>query len=340
MRKSGKIFHALIFAGLSAASIGLILAFTANRDTLAAVAGIRLSALAGLAAAWLFILSADAAALWLFVRGAGGRVRLGSAFRCVAVRTFFNAVTPFSAGGQPMLVYALSREGVSSGRSSTAAGAKIITFAAVNQLGAATAFLFFHDTLSGIPAVNAAFLTAGILFLAGMGVLLFLLLRPDVLIPFAASLARFLHRVKLIGEVRELHDKIIREARRARASFRAYFGPAFGFFAAGSLANGLVYAGQVLLLWATLRTLGVGVRLTEGLTLSALLLFLLTLMPTPGNAGLGEAVFVFIFAGSVPAHLLGVAVVLWRLFSRYLTAALGALSSAGYLSRPPPRGPR
>jgi glycosyltransferase 2 family protein len=66
--------------------------------------------------------------------------------------------------------------------------------------------------------------------------------------------------------------------------------------------------------------------------LSAMLIFLISFMPTPGASGLGEVLFIALFSGTVKVELVGVAVVLWRIFYQYLSAGLGAFFTARFFS--------
>ena len=118
----------------------------------------------------------------------------------------------------------------------------------------------------------------------------------------------------------------------ARRSFRRYFSTHLGYFLSGTMCNGLVYVSQLVLLWFILLGLGLQVPFVKGIVLAAMLLFLITFMPTPGAIGLGEALFILLFARTVPSYLLGIALVLWRFFYHYLSALVGGISSSKFVS--------
>ncbi len=54
------------------------------------------------------------------------------------------------------------------------------------------------------------------------------------------------------------------------------------------------------------------------LCLSALIQLALYFAPTPGGLGVGEAAFLFLFSGFYPPSLVGIAAILWRLFTETL----------------------
>ncbi len=333
MKLSKRLLRLIIFLALSIFSIGLILYLTANRETLKALTSIKGTYLFILAGIWLFAITMDASAIMFFVSGTDEKIRLWNAYKAAAIRIFFNLVTPFSAGGQPVMIYTLSKERIPGGKASSIVIMKLISLAAFNLLGGITAFVFFHEYISDIAALNTAFFIAGIVLFFIITSLIVVLMNPHLIIPFIEKLGIFLHRLKVIKDVKVFHKKVIKEARHARKSFRQYFGHGFGFFLAGTLSSGLMYFAELLMLWIILRGFGVELQFIEGITLSALLFFLLGFMPTPGSAGLGEAIFIVIFAGTVPKYLLGVAVLVWRLFHRYLSGIGGAFFSAGYFTR-------
>ena len=54
-------------------------------------------------------------------------------------------------------------------------------------------------------------------------------------------------------------------------------------------------------------------------------------MPTPGAIGFGDAFFLLLYANVIPTYMLGIALILWRIFYHYLSSIFGAISSSQYL---------
>jgi uncharacterized protein (TIRG00374 family) len=80
---------------------------------------------------------------------------------------------------------------------------------------------------------------------------------------------------------------------------------------------------------------GLGVR-TEPLRVMALNLLLtavLLFVPTPGASGVAEVGAAGLYAAVCPRHMLGVYVVLWRLFSFYLGALVGGILTLRHVTR-------
>jgi len=63
----------------------------------------------------------------MFARATGERLKIWLSYRLIAMRVFFNLVTPFSAGEHPFLIYALSREGIQGGKATAIVIVRLIT---------------------------------------------------------------------------------------------------------------------------------------------------------------------------------------------------------------------
>lgn len=333
MRKPKQLLRLFLFVGLSAFSIGLILYLTSNRQTLRALSGINPYYLMAMGLLWLFSLGADSISVLLFICGVDERISFWESLKTVFIRIFFNLITPFTAGGQAVIVYTLSKNGIPPGKSSSVVVTKLMSVAFFGQLGGITAFIIFHQQITTITAINTAILVTALFFLAVLGIVIFFFIKPSILIPLATLLIRLLHRLKLVKDIRKIRHKMFGEIRLARTSLKRYFSHHFGFFAGAVINCLLQYCAEVTLLWVVLRAFGIELPFLEGAALSALIIMLLGLMPTPGNAGLGEVVFIVILAGTMPKYLLGISVLVWRLFYRYLSGIIGALISAQTFSR-------
>ncbi len=321
----------LIIVAASIVSIAGILFFTIDERTSAALSDVRPLFLLALFGCWIAVLVLDAGSIMLYTRGTDEKIGFFPAVKTTTIRVFFNSVTPFSFGGQPFSIVSLHRQGVPSGKGSSIVIMKLITLAAFTQVGAFISFLLFNDRISNITALNKIIMISGV---AGGGTILLLtfgFLYPQFLVKTIATTGKLLHAIRIVKHPGRIRRRVIIQAATARRSFRRYFSHRLGFFVSGTLCNGLVYATQLIMLWLILLGLGIDVPFLTGLVLASMLIFLLTFMPTPGAIGLGEAVFLLLFAQTIPTYMIGIAIVLWRFFFHYLSAILGAVNSSNYL---------
>lgn len=313
------------------------LASTMNGKTWEAAAGLDPRGVVPMALLWLAGIGLDASALALFVRAGGERLGLGAAIGNTFVRLFFNAVTPSSFGGQPFAIAALGKRGISYGSGSTAVLTKTAVYSIVNFLSAFAAMAFCPATLNASPALATAFYATGALGVAGIGLFLAALFVPALLVPAARFSVRLASRAALILRKELPTDRIIArtlaECARSRRSFRAYFRKRPLLAASGCALTGLTHLANLSLIWCAIAFLGGGLSYPDGLALGSILFFLISFLPSPGGAGLGEAAFAALFARLLPLHLLGLSVLAWRLFNQYLNTAIGAIMSARAFSR-------
>jgi glycosyltransferase 2 family protein len=322
----------LILIAASVLSIAAILYFTVEERTGEALSDVRPVYLIALFGCWVAILLFDAGSIILYTRGADEKIGFIAALKTTTVRIFFNAVTPFSLGGQPFSVFSLHREGIPTGKGSSIVITKLMTLAAFLQVGAFVSFLLFSDRITTITALNKIFMICGVVGGGTILLLTFGFLYPQILVVIIIAVGKFLHKIHILKNPSKLRRKLIMQASTARRSFKRYFTHHLGLFISGTLCNGLVYATQLLMLWLIFLGLGIDVSFLTGLVLGSMLIFLLTFMPTPGAIGLGEAVFLILFSKTVPSYMIGIAIVLWRFFFHYLSAILGAVNSSKYIS--------
>ncbi len=322
----------LVFLGISAASLGVVVPVTATRETLEVLRTMRTSYLLVLLGLWFVMVSADAMSIVLFTRGTNERLGIIPAYRSAVVRTFFNVITPFGFGGQPMMIVSLRREGIPVAKASPIVLTKFATLTLFTLLGAVGSFVYFHEKFAHIRLVDAMFSLSAVLAAGAIVCVIWALLSPRVLIVIVGWGASVLRKVRIIKDAGDYKQQIVRDALVMRRTFRRYFSTHAAVFVTGILCNGVVYFAQIALLWMVLYGLGVTIPFVTGAASIALLLFLMVFMPTPGSAGLGEALFVLLFRGAVPTYMLGVAVLVWRVYFQYLSAAIGAVWSSKLFS--------
>ncbi|MFP4384480.1 MAG: YbhN family protein [Spirochaetia bacterium] len=328
-----KVRSSALIAVFSLMSVAGVLFLTVDERTSRFLFSIDLRFLLLLLGLWALTLSADALSISLFIRGAEERLSIKTAYRTAVTRIFFNILTPFGFGGQPFMIYLLSKEGVSPGKGSTIAVTRLMILSAYTQIGAIIAFFFYNGRLSEIPALRGMFLAAGTLGAVIIGLIFASLLYPHLMIRLIKLIGRFLHRLKIVKDLARFKRKAVHEGAVARRSFKRFFSRNLRVFVLGMLSTFILYAAQLLTLMVILRGLNITVEFWTGISLSAILLFAMLFLPTPGAAGLGEGAFILIFAGTIPKYLIGIALITWRVFFHYLTAVVGALSVSRLFSQ-------
>lgn len=332
LRPKANIFRILLFIGISIITITVILILTVNEQTVKTLSNFSITSLLYLFGIWLVLIISDSLSLMSFVHGTGERLSFLKCIKTVTIRVFFNVITPFTAGGQPVIVYALKSEGIAAGKGSSIIITKVLTFAIFYQTGALAAFFVLFNNYRDKPIVAFIFGLGGLVYLSIIIFLILSLINQSFLIFFVRNSARLLYFLRIIKDKKQYKKKAVREAHLARKSFREFFRKhKFSFFM-GVMFNAVMYICQVLLLNFVLIAIGVEINFLHGFALSALILFLVAFMPTPGSAGIGEVIFVLILKGVVETYMLGIALVIWKFFYQYLSAIIGITASSHIMS--------
>jgi glycosyltransferase 2 family protein len=326
----------LVYLCIAALTIAAF-SFTMNGKTWEAAAKLDPVGFIPLLLLWMAGIGLDAWALLLFVRAGGERLPYRAALENTFVRLFFNVATPSSFGGQPFAIAALGKAGLSYGNASTAVLTKTAVYSIVNFLAAFAALSFVPSLLDASPALGAVFLATGALGLAGIALFLVALFTPALLIPVGKICVRAAARMAKLFRKELATDrtiaKVLAECGRARRSFRAYFRKRPLTAAAACLIIGIIHFINLSIIWCAIAFLGGGISFLDGIMLGSALFFLISFLPSPGAAGLGEAVYALLFTRHVPLHLLGLSILVWRLFNQYLNAAIGSFLSARVFSK-------
>ena len=318
--------RALPFLILTVGAIALILWLTWDADTLPLLRRADPTFLLLLIPIWAVNLSSDGLCLWSLARGTGARVSFVTSIKAASLRILFNILTPFNFGGQPFMIYFLSQQGMPTGKASSVVATKLMSLSIFTMLGAGIAHAALgHDEIPNV-ALNRAFLLATVLCLSLTVVLLLALLRPHPLIMLISRIRRWFFRKHAYRPHRHLTYRAVRAITETRHSFRAYFAHHPGWFALAMLFSLIMYATDVLIIYGAIRAIGVDLPFGRGIVLAAMFELFIAFLPTPGAAGLGEGVFVLLFSvtGYVERSVIGIAVVVWRLFYHTLSALIGA----------------
>lgn len=324
MRRTGWILVSLLISG---AVLAVVLALTVDEATYAA--------LAGLDRRWLAIavLSHGAALLcWagrvrVLSSGLGYRVPYRACVSIVLANVLAAAITPSSAGGEPVRVHELYRAGVRAGDATAVVVAERLLDVLLLLAGVVIAVVLLGRQLAALGVSGGPLVPAISLFALVFAGLVLLALR------WPQGLKRALLGITAVLG-RRLPSGIA--ARIGRVSNRLdhevdHFHAAFGRFATG----GLGHLGGALLLsagyWVLDFLVASFVLLALGLPpswvlslLCQMLVNVIALLPfTPGGAGLAEASAASLYGLFVPTSAVGVLVVLWRLIVYHLNILLG-----------------
>ncbi|MDV2481398.1 flippase-like domain-containing protein [Methanoculleus sp. Wushi-C6] len=271
-------------------------------------------------------------------RGLGYTVSFRNLAAAQFLSLFAGSITPGQVGGEPVRIHRLSRAGLAVGDAVTVA----ITERVLDLV------VFVALSLAAVLAVRHlwSYLAATVLYpVAAFFVLVLVLLLALVVMVRRPSLTK-----RVVGGVAaRVSDRCGRSRRLLRLCPKAGGGEGLGervdreidIFAAGSsrlARTGRRYFGGALVLtvfgWvfhfgvasALLVALGLPPFFAESFLFQGILQMIATIPLIPGSAGIAEIGAATLYSRIVPTYLLGLYVVLWRLFLHYLNIPLGPLA--------------
>ncbi len=275
----------------------------------------------------LVLIVLDALRITVLTASLGRRVPLSYALKTVLIGRFFAAITPVQSGMVPAEMYMLSKFGVPLGQAIGVDVIKRITTMGMLALGGVIV-LFFNHRFASNTVLVCVYSYVIAFFCLLMGLFLFIYFFPDQFRRLLDRLLRLLHAKGVIKSHRVddyLHE--VADDYFAALDFYTHRGRA-GFLLA--LLVSLLFVGlQFALAPVIIQSLGYHVNLLDAIQAQVILLPLLYYSPTPGGSGVAEGGFALLFAGLIPRHLVGISVVLWRIFGTYIYVAIGSVFTVG-----------
>lgn len=255
----------------------------------------------------------------------------GDTFCATMIGQFFNCITPFSSGGQPMQAWYLVKKGVSLSFASCSLLIKFIVYQFVLTIYSALTLLLCFKSFAGrISSIGwLIFVGFGVNLLVITGLLcLGFLRRPTEKVLYGS--VSLLKKVKLISEqaaskAKERIQKELMEFYEGFAQIRQDIG--------GILAMSALTAVQLtaffLIPLCIFYAFGLGkADVLLMICAGAFVLNFTSFIPLPGAAAGAEIGFHTIFSIFFPTHILSVAILLWRLLTFYLPICVGGCFTA------------
>ena len=255
----------------------------------------------------------------------------GDTFCATMIGQFFNCITPFSSGGQPMQAWYLVKKGVSLSFASCSLLIKFIVYQFVLTIYSALTLLLCFKSFAGrISSIGwLIFVGFGVNLLVITGLLcLGFLRRPTEKVLYGS--VSLLKKVKLISEqaaskAKERIQKELMEFYEGFAQIRQDIGGLLAMSALTAVQLTAFFLIPLCIFYA------VGLGKADVLLMicaGAFVLNFTSFIPLPGAAAGAEIGFHTIFSIFFPTHILSVAILFWRLLTFYLPICVGGCFTA------------
>lgn len=248
---------------------------------------------------------------------------------------FFNAVTPFASGGQPVQAYCMIKEGIQPARAVSALVLKSMLFQVVVLGYTVVAFIFNASLLRPmVPQFTMLFIIGASVNAALICLYALVLFNHGTAERVVDVIFRLLARLRIVKKPEAIKAKITGQMELFRESARIYKRHWKGALVLSVLETCRLTA-QFSVPFFIFRALETGpVSYGNMLAAISVLTVISTLFPTPGGAGGAEGMGFVFFRNFFVATPVVPVILLWRLLTYYIHIVFGGLTSLVAPERP------
>lgn len=267
----------------------------------------------------------ESGCLHLAARKAWPGQRLRTSVVTSMIGQFFNCITPFASGGQPIQAYYMTRGGMPVGKATSVLLAKFIVYQTVLALYSAGVLIFeYRNFVENIDGFSKLALIGFIVNAAVVVVLFCVGFFPKITGGFFQSCLVILAKLRIVRDPKGTGAGIDREINSFHQGFTELRRER-SVMAAMAVMTTFQLTAFFLVPYCVLMALGVqGLQVGDVVASAAFILMISSFVPLPGASGGAEGSFYVFFqmffkaSGSV-----SVAILLWRMFTFYLPIVVG-----------------
>lgn len=249
--------------------------------------------------------------------------KIRASIQTTMIGQFFNCITPFSSGGQPMQAIHMMKTGVPFGLASSCLLIKFIVYQLVLTLYSLVVLCFklkeFSSMVNGFTymvLIGFAVNTVVVIGLICIGYF------RKWTVGLTSKVMDILGRLKWIKEVEKKKECVLKEFDSFYESFR-WMGKnkrVIFYMMFLSVVQLTVY---FLIPYFIYRAFNLDGELISIISAQAFVLMISSFVPLPGGAGGVEISFLAFFRLFFPPNLLNVSILIWRMITFYLTICVG-----------------
>ena len=266
--------------------------------------------------------------LFMIAKEYSKKLKFKQIFSLTLITQFFNGITPFSSGGQPMEVYYLSRTGIKATKGTNIILQNFILYQMALILhGIIAITLNYHFHFFKEVAILRELTLLGFIIntLVGVG-LLFISFSTKFNRTVIKSLIKIGHKVNLVKDKDKSLDKWANRLEEFHESATLLITKKSLFvkgFIYNFIALGVFYIIPLFVIY------GMGnfdINAIEAITASAYVLIIGAFVPIPGGSGGIEYGFMQFFGNFVKGSVLSASLLVWRFITYYIGIILGAIT--------------
>jgi hypothetical protein len=258
----------------------------------------------------------------------GYRIGFFYSLNLVFANLLLAAITPSQAGGEPVRIHELYRANVPLGDATAIVIMERVLDGIVLAFLAAFAMIVLADLWKSLGVISQVMVLITWIFVIGCLLLFYLAIkRPDNVKNVVNHIAGFFTRGWETTRVEELIMRADKEIDNFNEAVIKFVKSAKGGLLWGMLFTLLYWISEIFVASLILLGLGQPPLILESFVIQLILAILMMLPLTPGASGIAEVGATSLYALFIPASIVGIFVVIWRVVLFYFNIALGILSS-------------
>ena len=262
-------------------------------------------------------------------------IGLWKSTKIVIANLFLAGVTPSMAGGEPVRIHLLNKDGMSFGSATAAVLGERLLDAIFILILVPIAVFFFKDK-PGVQFLSAGLWIGVFVFIILLLFFLYAIIKPERIKAFLIKINKKLSR---LTKKKESQSKVIarinREVDNFHMSMTHFVSEGRNAFFKASILTILFWSTGFMIPSMILLGLGLPPFFVESYAAQVLLLVLIMMPTTPGSAGVAEVGVYGLYGvliGTGSASLIGVFIILYRFITYHMNLIAGAILCKGYLN--------
>ena len=256
-------------------------------------------------------------------------ISLWESTKIVIANLFLAGITPSMAGGEPVRIHLLNKDGLSLGGATASVLGERLLDAIFLLLCVPFALFVFKDRIN-IGFINTGLTIGIVVFIIAIIIFAYAIKNPESTKSFLFYLNKKLSRFSKKREKAEsgIINKINSEVDNFHNSMVFFLGEGKNAFIKAGILTVIFWSTGFMMPSMILLGLGLEPFFIESYAAQVLLIIIVMMPTTPGSAGItegGVAAFYSVIIGSSYTHILGVFIILFRFITYHMNLIAGAI---------------
>ncbi len=244
-------------------------------------------------------------------------------FKLATMGFYYNLVTPFASGSQPMQIYALTKYKIDFSKSSAIVTNKTVIFQSIVTIYCGVLLFFNIELLKDeIPVVFMLVITGMLVNISSLVLGIFIIFKPNIAKSCIHFIFEKISKIKVFSNIYTKVEKIDKFIDGYNHSIKMFVKDKKSVFI--SIVSTFIQLTLYFSIsYCVYRAFNLdALEYYKVLTLQVFLYMSVSPIPTPGNIGANEIIFMTIFSNIFPKELIGYAVFGYSIFVYYLLVVL------------------